>query len=64
MSLIKGKGKVDVEHTRDEMNKTWKKKDGCNTSNKEGINSPNGSGDHTSLYYTSVPKEFSTKNII
>ena len=44
----KGKGKVDVEHIRDEIKKTWKKKDDCNTSNGEGITSPNGLGDHTS----------------
>ena len=31
----KGKGKEDVEHIRDEMKKTWKKKDACNTSNEE-----------------------------
>ena len=43
----KGKGKTSVEHIRDEMNKTWKKKDICSTSNGEGITSPNGSGDHT-----------------
>ena len=29
------------------MNKTWKKKDDCRTSNGEGITSPNGLGDHT-----------------
>ena len=29
----KGKVKADVEHIRGEMNKTWKKKDGCSTSN-------------------------------
>ena len=44
----KGKGKEDVENDRNEMNKTWKKKGYCNTSNGEGITSPNGSGDHTS----------------
>ena len=44
----KGKGKANVEHIRDEMNKTWKKKDDCNTSNGEDITSPNGLGDHTS----------------
>ena len=44
----KGKGKEDVEHIRGEMNKKWKKKDDCNTSNEEGITSPNGSSDHPS----------------
>ena len=43
----KGKGKENVEHIREEMNKTLKKKDDCNISNVEGITSPNGSGDHT-----------------
>ena len=43
----KDKGKVDVENVKNEMNKTWKKKDDCNTSNGEGITSPNGSSDHT-----------------
>ena len=46
--LDKGKGKVNVEHIRDGMNKTWKKKDDCRTSNGEGITSPNRLGDHTS----------------
>ena len=44
----KGKGKVDVEKIRDEMNKTWKRKEDCSTSSVEGITSPNGSDDHTS----------------
>ena len=44
----KGKGKVNVEHIKEEMNKTWKRKDGYNTSNGEGITSPNGLGDHIS----------------
>ena len=44
----KGKGKEDVEHIRDDMNKTWKKKDDYSTSNGEGITSPIRSGDHTS----------------
>ena len=44
----KGKGKENVEHIREEMSKTWKKKEDCNTSNGEGITSPNGSSDHTS----------------
>ena len=39
----KGKCQADVEHIKGEMNKTWKKRDGCNTSNREGITSPNGS---------------------
>ena len=42
------KGKIEVEHIKSEMNKTWKKKDVENTSNGEGITSPNGSSDHTS----------------
>ena len=42
----RGKEKVDVEHIRGEMNKTWKKKDECISSN-EGITSPNRSSDHT-----------------
>ena len=45
--FFKGKGKVDVEHIKNDMNKTWKKKDASSTSNGEGITSPNGSGDHT-----------------
>ena len=44
----KGKGKADVENVKDEMKKTWKKKDDCNTSNDEGITSANGPPDHTS----------------
>ena len=43
----KEKEKVDVEHIKGEMNKTWKKKDECNSSN-EGITSPNRSSSHTS----------------
>ena len=39
------KGKIEVEHIRNEMNRTWKKKDVESTSNREGITSPNG---HTS----------------
>ena len=46
----KRKSKVDVEHTRGEMNKTWKKRDGCYTSNG-GITSPNRSSGHTSSNY-------------
>ena len=45
--FIKGKGKVDVEHIRGEMNKTWKRRDGNNTSNG-GITSPKRSSSHTS----------------
>ena len=44
----KGKGKADIENVRDEMNKTWKRKEDCSTSSADGITSPNGSGDHTS----------------
>ena len=43
----KGKGKVDVEHIRGEMNKTWKRRDGSITSNG-GITSPKRSSGHTS----------------
>ena len=43
----KGKVKIDIENIKDEMNKTWKKMDGCNTSNG-GITSPNRSSGHTS----------------
>ena len=43
----KGKGKVYIEHTRGEMNKTWKKREDCNTPNG-GITSPNRSSGHTS----------------
>ena len=43
----KGKGKVDIENVRDEMNNTWKRKEDCNTLSSYGITSPNGSGDHT-----------------
>ena len=43
----KGKEKADVEHIRGEMNKIWKKRDDCSTSNG-GITSPNGSSGHTS----------------
>ena len=44
--LNKGKGKVDVEHIRGEMNRTWKRRDGGNTSNG-GITSPKRSSGHT-----------------
>ena len=44
----KGKGKVDIEHIRDEIKKTWKNKNICRTSNGEGITSPNRSSGHTS----------------
>ena len=43
----KGKAKVDVENIRGEMNRTWKKRDGGNTSNG-GITSPKMSSGHTS----------------
>ena len=43
----KGKGKTYVENVRDEMNKTWKRKEDCSTSSSDEITSPNGSGDHT-----------------
>ena len=43
----KGKGKVDIEHIRGEMNKTWKRRDGSSATNG-GITSPNSSSDHTS----------------
>ena len=43
----KGKAKVDVEHIRGEMNRTWKRRDGDNTS-KGGITSPKMSSGHTS----------------
>ena len=42
------KGKTEVEHIRNEMNRTWKKKDTESTSNGEGITSPNGSSGHIS----------------
>ena len=44
----KGKGKTDIKNVRNEMNKTWKKKEDYSTSSGEEITSPNGSGDHTS----------------
>ena len=44
----KGKRKEDVEDIRGEMNKTWKKRDGCSTSNGAGITSPNRSSGHIS----------------
>ena len=43
----KGKEKVDVEHIRVEMNRTWQRRDGGRTSNGE-ITSPKRSSDHTS----------------
>ena len=43
----KGKGKVDVEHIKGEMNRKWKRRDGCSTSNG-GITSPKRSSDHSS----------------
>ena len=42
-----GKEKVDVEHIRVEMKKTWKRRDGPSTSNG-GDTSPKRSSDHTS----------------
>ena len=33
--LNKGKGKVDVEEVKVHMNKTWKKKEDCNTSSSD-----------------------------
>ena len=44
----KGKGKAYVEHIIDEMKKTWENKNGCNTSNRVGITSPNRSSGLTS----------------
>ena len=44
----KGKEKVDVEHIKVEINRTWQRRDGANTSNA-GITSLNRSSDHTSL---------------
>ena len=43
----KGKEKVDVEHIRVEMNRTWQRRDGASTSNG-GITSPKRSSDHIS----------------
>ena len=43
----KGKEKVDVEYIRGEMNRTWKRRYGDNTSNG-GITSPKRSSGHTS----------------
>ena len=43
----KGKSKVNVEHIRKEMNRTWKRRDGGNTSNG-GITSPKRPSGHTS----------------
>ena len=42
------KGKTEVENVRNEMNKTWKKKEKKRTSNGEGITSLNESSDHAS----------------
>ena len=44
-------GKTEVENFRNEMNKTWKKKEIKSTSNGEGITSLNESSGHTSLNY-------------
>ena len=43
----KGKGKANIENVRDEMNKTWKRKEDCKTSSLDGITSNNRSADHT-----------------
>ena len=43
----KGKGKANIEYVQNEINKTWKRKEDCNTSSREGITLPNGLGDHT-----------------
>ena len=43
----KGKEKVDVEHIRAEVKKTWQRRDGPSTSNG-GVTSPKRSSDHTS----------------
>ena len=42
----KGEGKVDVEKVRIQMNKTWKKKEDCSTSNPNEVTLSNGLGDH------------------
>ena len=47
LEVKKGKEKVDVEHIKAEMNRTWKRRDGGNTSNG-GITSPKRSSGHTS----------------
>ena len=44
----KGKGKAYIEFFRDEINKTWKRKEDYCTSSIDEITSPNGSSDHTS----------------
>ena len=44
----KGKGMVDIENFRNEMNNTWKRKEDCSTSSVDGITSSNGPGDHSS----------------
>ena len=43
----KGKEKVDVEHIRAEMKRTWQRRNGSNTFDK-GVTSPKRSSDHTS----------------
>ena len=43
----KGKEKVDVEHIKAEMKKTWQKRDGSSTSN-ERVTSLKRSSNHTS----------------
>ena len=47
LEVNKRNEKVDVEHIRAEMNRTWKRRDGANTSNG-GITSPKRSSGHTS----------------
>ena len=43
----KGKAKVDVEHIKGKMNRTWKRRDGGSTSNG-GITLPKRSNGHSS----------------
>ena len=43
------KEKIEVNNVKNEMNKTWKKKETESTSNRQGITSLNESSDHTSL---------------
>ena len=35
----KGKGKAYIENVKNEMNKTWRRKEDCNTSSVDGITS-------------------------
>ena len=48
LNLNLTKAKKKVENIKNEMNKTWTKKDTESTSNGEGITSSNGSSGHTS----------------